>query len=184
VGRDRPEGLKESKERPGGGSRGRRGFRGQSRKFYPVPPQWVAASKRPVRGQKSHRGYTAAIKTRLWGSGMARDLTWEGENDVKGVPVLIPLFPATSFVPGSPCPHHGPIPPGSDFVCMRCHQSGRDGHPIFQGVEPLPLDCPKCAGAGLGADGKQFFSCRGSGLSARGRAAGPSSAPGEAGMGT
>lgn len=46
-------------------------------------------------------------------------------------PNLIPMFPLTSFTRESSCPHHGPIARGSDFVCMVCHQSGRDGHPAL-----------------------------------------------------
>src|SRR5262245_48791153 len=40
-----------------------------------------------------------------------------------------PLFPVDSFTKRSKCPHHGPIPPGSSFVCMVCHQSAYDWHP-------------------------------------------------------
>jgi hypothetical protein len=42
------------------------------------------------------------------------------------LPALVPLFPITSFEPGSKCPHHGRIKRGSRFVCMCCHQSGLD----------------------------------------------------------
>jgi hypothetical protein len=42
------------------------------------------------------------------------------------LPALVPLFPITSFEPGSRCPHHGRIKRGSRFVCMCCHQSGLD----------------------------------------------------------
>jgi hypothetical protein len=42
------------------------------------------------------------------------------------LPALVPLFPITSFEPGSRCPHHGRIKRGSRFVCMVCHQSGLD----------------------------------------------------------
>jgi len=46
--------------------------------------------------------------------------------------LALPLFPVRSLVPGSACPHHGPIPEGSNLVCMVCYQSGRDGHPSLK----------------------------------------------------
>ena len=46
-------------------------------------------------------------------------------------PGTVPLFPVTSYTPGSACPHHGPIGPGSRLCCMVCHQSGLDGHPAL-----------------------------------------------------
>ena len=43
---------------------------------------------------------------------------------------LIPLFPARSLVPLSPCPHAGPIPP-EPFICMVCHRS-------YDEIQPAP----------------------------------------------
>ena len=53
---------------------------------------------------------------------------------------LEPLFPITSFVPGSTCPHHGPIKRTSVFCCMICHATGRDDHPEFAATpdDPTP----------------------------------------------
>lgn len=45
---------------------------------------------------------------------------------------LVPLFPITSFVPKSKCPHHGPIRSGSVFCCMVCSGSGVDDHPALK----------------------------------------------------
>jgi hypothetical protein len=50
-------------------------------------------------------------------------------------PKLEPLFPIDSYIPASPCPHHGPIRKGSTFVCMVCHRSGQD-HRTLPG-EPI-----------------------------------------------
>lgn len=59
-------------------------------------------------------------------------------------PKLVPLFPITTFVPGSVCPHgyweiyndgeriwrlSRKPPKGTSLVCMVCHKSGKDGHP-------------------------------------------------------
>lgn len=44
----------------------------------------------------------------------------------------VPLFPNTSFVPDSPCPHSRRLVPGSRFCCMVCHQSGLDALPVLQ----------------------------------------------------
>lgn len=58
---------------------------------------------------------------------------------------LVPLFPITSLVPASKCPHHGPIRPGSLFCCMVCHQSGRDDHRALRrdpATEPRPAPKP------------------------------------------
>jgi hypothetical protein len=52
-------------------------------------------------------------------------------------PRLEPLFPVGHYTPSSRCPHHGPIPRGSDLCCMICHQSGQDGHPALQ-WDPTP----------------------------------------------
>ena len=54
---------------------------------------------------------------------------WE---DPRRLPRLVPLFPIGSFTPGSVCPHHGPIRPGSVFCCMICSRSGMDGHPALK----------------------------------------------------
>ncbi|WP_165251153.1 hypothetical protein [Paludisphaera soli] len=36
---------------------------------------------------------------------------------------------------------HGPVPAGSVFICMVCHQGGKDGHPALpRDVRPLPPD--------------------------------------------
>lgn len=52
-----------------------------------------------------------------------------------------PLFPITSFTPESECPHRGPIPEGSSFVCMVCSQAGKDGwNALPLDVQPLPAD--------------------------------------------
>lgn len=73
-------------------------------------------------------------------------------------PVLRPLFPITSFVPGSACPHgrwdvvqgeDGPErvwvpsrrpPRGTSLVCMVCHKSGKEGHP---GLKRDPFTDPR-----------------------------------------
>jgi len=81
----------------------------------------------------------------------------------------MPLFPVASFVPGSACPHHGPIREGSVLCCMVCHQSGLDAHPSLAGAKPLPLDCVACGGSGEAEDGEACRSCRGTGLDDRRR---------------
>ncbi|QEH38666.1 hypothetical protein OJF2_72720 [Aquisphaera giovannonii] len=61
---------------------------------------------------------------------------------------LVPLFPVGPFTPTSRCPHHGPIPKGSDLCCMVCLQSGHDDHPDLRRdprTDPRPE--PKRAGA-------------------------------------
>ena len=59
---------------------------------------------------------------------------WRSPGPVPHEPALEPLFPITSFVPGSPCPHHGPIKDGSGFICMCCHNGSRriERHPALQ----------------------------------------------------
>lgn len=55
--------------------------------------------------------------------------------------LLVPLFPLNPLTPHSRCPHKGPIPQGSAFVCMCCHQAGKDGtRALPLGVRPLPPD--------------------------------------------
>lgn len=57
----------------------------------------------------------------------------------------VPLFPLDSFTPHSRCPHHGPIRPYSSFVCMVCHATGRDNHPLLQRdprTDPAPAPKP------------------------------------------
>lgn len=54
-------------------------------------------------------------------------------------PVLVPLFPITSFTPLSECPHKRPIPRGSSFVCMVCGQSGKDH---YQALRLAPGERP------------------------------------------
>jgi hypothetical protein len=47
---------------------------------------------------------------------------------------------------GSRCPHRGPIPRGSMFVCMICHQSGMDDDPELRrdpATEPKPEPKPR-----------------------------------------
>lgn len=44
-------------------------------------------------------------------------------------PRLVPLFPISSFTPGSECGHRGPVRAGSVLCCMVCHASGIDDHP-------------------------------------------------------
>ncbi len=53
-------------------------------------------------------------------------------DDPNRPPRLVPLFPIGAFTPGSSCPHHGPIRPGSVFCCMVCSQSGVDDHPALK----------------------------------------------------
>lgn len=63
------------------------------------------------------------------------DPSWVGE--------MTPMFPITSFVPTSECPHRGPIRRGSMFVCMcdKCrNSSGMDHMPALQ---RNPLTDPK-----------------------------------------
>jgi hypothetical protein len=55
--------------------------------------------------------------------------------------VAEPLFGIHPFVPGGKCPHKRPIRRGSVFVCMQCHQYGRDYDPrlvIHPGDMPPP----------------------------------------------
>jgi len=48
-------------------------------------------------------------------------------------PHLVPLFPITSFEPGSVCPHKVPMESlDTDLYCMCCDKSGRDDHPALQ----------------------------------------------------
>lgn len=60
----------------------------------------------------------------------------------------VPLFPNTSFVPDSACPHAGKsLVPGSRFCCMVCHSSGLDALPALQRdprTDPKPE--PKATG--------------------------------------
>jgi hypothetical protein len=54
--------------------------------------------------------------------------------------LLVPVLPVI-LTPHSKCPHHGPFPPGSPFVCLICFQSGKDGtRAIPADVAPLPKD--------------------------------------------
>ncbi|KAJ3060062.1 hypothetical protein HK102_009685 [Quaeritorhiza haematococci] len=57
-------------------------------------------------------------------------------------PKLTPMFPVGPLTPKSECPHKGPIPEGSPFVCMVCHQSGHDTHPKvhFDPAADMPPD--------------------------------------------
>ena len=48
------------------------------------------------------------------------------------VPTLEPLFPITSFVPASACPHHGPLRRRTVFVCAVCHTTAYENHPDLQ----------------------------------------------------
>jgi len=57
-------------------------------------------------------------------------------------PTLVPLFGCLPYTPTSACPHHGPIPRKSDFVCMRCHVSGWDHLTILQ-LQPGDLPRPE-----------------------------------------
>lgn len=57
----------------------------------------------------------------------------------------VPLFPLDSFTKESGCPHRGPLPVGSKFVCMVCHQSGMDHHPALRRdarADPKPEPAP------------------------------------------
>jgi hypothetical protein len=66
--------------------------------------------------------------------------------DPPRAPLLIPMFPLLSYVPSSPCAHHGAIHSGSLFCCMVCHQSGIDGHPGLirdPRTDPAPEPKPK-----------------------------------------
>lgn len=47
-------------------------------------------------------------------------------------PEIVPLFPVTSFVPDSPCPHFGPIEKGSALLCAVCHDTGMRAHPALR----------------------------------------------------
>ena len=68
------------------------------------------------------------------------DLLVFTKRDPAWVRDMVPMFPITSFVKDSACPHHGPIRPGSLFVCMICHQSGADDDPA---LKRSPLTDPK-----------------------------------------
>ncbi len=59
-----------------------------------------------------------------------------------------PTFPIGAFTRESKCPHHGPIRPGSDLVCMVCHGSGLDDHPGMvrdAATDPRPEPKPRAA---------------------------------------
>lgn len=96
----------------------------------------------------------AKLKIRRIQQGLARARARELESvralpqvrEVPREPRLIPLFPILPFVPGSICPHHGPIREGSVFCCMVCSQSGKDHHPALQRdprTDPKPDPKPK-----------------------------------------
>ena len=65
----------------------------------------------------------------MWLADLRRGMSAHPNQSRQPLPRLIPLFPASSFVPGSECGHRGPLPAGSPFVCMVCHESGHDDHP-------------------------------------------------------
>lgn len=112
-----------------------------------------------------HRGRTirqiaaaAGLKIRRIQQGLARARDRERElmqtlpqlRKIPREPRLVPLFPITPFMPGSICPHHGPIRAGSDFCCMICSQSGKDGHPALQRdpqTDPKPDPKPESLAA-------------------------------------
>lgn len=59
---------------------------------------------------------------------------------------MVMAFPVDSLTPGSSCPHHGPIKPGSMLVCGVCHQSGMDHRPALRRnplTDPKPEPKPK-----------------------------------------
>lgn len=57
---------------------------------------------------------------------------------------LEPLFTVQAWTNEEKCGHVGPIPEGSSFVCMGCHQAGKDGYKALpRGVRPLPDDPPE-----------------------------------------
>ncbi len=53
---------------------------------------------------------------------------WKPPGPIPREPEVEPLFPIQSFIPIVPCPHHGPLPDGSKFVCMVCGE----GSPRFE----------------------------------------------------
>ena len=60
-------------------------------------------------------------------------------------PVLTPMFGIKPLTPFGRCPHHGPLPKGSPFVCMYCHKSGKDHYVYFRAVKakkPEPVQGP------------------------------------------
>ncbi|AMV41061.1 hypothetical protein [Planctomyces sp. SH-PL62] len=88
-----------------------------------------------VRYVRTRIGFADAPEPQGGRRGPAVDLT----------PKLTPLFPVGPLTPTSECPHKGPIPAGSPFVCMVCHQSGFDAHPKVHfdpaaDMPPDPLD--------------------------------------------
>jgi hypothetical protein len=64
--------------------------------------------------------------------GVSQTTPTDGTAPVVREPRLIPMFPITSFWPGSQCGHYRMIPMGSLFCCMVCHRSGIEGHPALQ----------------------------------------------------
>lgn len=59
---------------------------------------------------------------------------------------LEPTFGVRSFTPESGCPHYGPIPMVSKLVCMVCHATGFDHHPLMKRTlasDPLPEPEPE-----------------------------------------
>ncbi|MHB8397312.1 MAG: hypothetical protein ACYDCI_00035 [Candidatus Limnocylindrales bacterium] len=79
------------------------------------------------------------------GRARASDIAIKGDTAALRPPLLVPLFPITTFTPLSTCAHLGPIPEGSVFCCMICHRSGVDDHPGLQrdpATEPKPEPKP------------------------------------------
>jgi hypothetical protein len=59
---------------------------------------------------------------------------------------MVPMFPIKALDDQSVCPHNGPIPRGSMFVCMICHQSGMDHRSALHrnpATDPKPEPKPK-----------------------------------------
>ena len=90
------------------------------------------------------RKHNAGVRTIYEGIGRAR-LAEKPAGPEPRQPRLEPLFPVDSYTPRSACPHHGPIMPGSVFVCMICHSSGADAHPAMRRhtSDPRPDPRPK-----------------------------------------
>jgi hypothetical protein len=80
----------------------------------------------------------SALKLTLPAS-TGHDLSAVADHRIGRVPSLEPLFPVTSYVPDSECPHRGPLR-NTVFVCGVCWCCAYDKHPDLQltGKDPHP----------------------------------------------
>ena len=67
---------------------------------------------------------------------------WTEPDDPAWVRDVHPILPADLMTPDSPCPHKGPVEPGSLDYCVVCHASGRDGDPALK-IDPRTAPKPE-----------------------------------------